>query len=770
MSTDEPAPVTERRGWLLSSLRPPPRCAQQPAMSVSTTLYSPILAADGRMKLAHCCNACSKQFPHKGGQSTKNLSTHYANNHGALWWAYQEKARTGAVDDVIENVDVSVVSSTDSVLHSPPHKRAAAASASQQSSGSGSQPTPKRHKQQTLVQSLVQSANPEVLQLMAVAFATNHIAYNVASSNTFRAFLDGVRRSTVPLPARRGLKEEVSKLADDMRARVLQRLQDNRAPVASALDGWTNVRQTKVNNIVLLSRSAAFYWCSLPNALQKNNAQWLFDAVVPKCEELEAAGLRFAAFVADNEAVMGALYDRLRQRYPFLVRVPCAAHTIQLVVRQALSSKGWTGVVEHAEGVLRGFASNKEWRQKLLQTQQGESKHYVLVKPNDTRWNSMLAACERLQKLQPFIDLVSRQTLEFWVQLKALIAFLQPFKAATDVVQRDNATLLDVFVQFQTLSKHVNALEDASVRREMQQALVKHWEAHVNMEATVACAMVSLNTDLSSFDAAMRNAAGRFIAAFGTSYLSFFKIAAPENLEGKLLAQLGQFKAQREPFATLAGDVVKTQAALGTKWSALDVWALYDDVELATVAQVLLTMPASEAAVERSFSAQGAVHTKLRNRLHDTSVQQEMFVAFNHGALSRQSRDAEWDGCIKLDEAFMQVDTEPDDSDAEEPDVDEDKEQKEEEEPVASSSFFPSSASAAAAAAAVPHRTQSEINSDNRAFLEEYIAEHRVTLATRWNGERTMHLEAAALGRNTGGYSTPQLIAQIKLILSAAKI
>ena len=99
-------------------------------MSVSTTLYSPILAADGRTKLAHSCNACSKQFPHKGGQSTKNLSTHYANNHGALWWAYQEKARTGAVDDVIENVDVSVVSSTDSVLHSPPHKRAAAASAS----------------------------------------------------------------------------------------------------------------------------------------------------------------------------------------------------------------------------------------------------------------------------------------------------------------------------------------------------------------------------------------------------------------------------------------------------------------------------------------------------------------------------------------------------------------------------------------------------------------------------------------------------------------
>ena len=86
------------------------------------------------------------------------------------------------------------------------------------------------------------------------------------------------------------------------------------------------------------------------------------------------------------------------------------------------------------EGILAGFSSNKEWRTNLLIAQSAAPKQYMLVKPNDTRWNSMFTACERLQRLQPAIDSVTRQEPEFWVQLKALIAFLQPFKTATDIV------------------------------------------------------------------------------------------------------------------------------------------------------------------------------------------------------------------------------------------------------------------------------------------------------------------------------------------------
>lgn len=59
------------------------------------------------------------------------------------------------------------------------------------------------------------------------------------------------------------------------------------------------------------------------------------------------------------------------------------------------------------------------------------------------------------------------------------------------------------------------------------------------------------------------------------------------------------------------------------------------------------------------------------------------------------------------------------------------------------------------------------INSDEL-FLQTFIAQHHVQLSTRWNDDRinALALEAAAIGHNPGGYSTRQLIHQIKVLLA----
>jgi hypothetical protein len=49
----------------------------------------------------------------------------------------------------------------------------------------------------------------------------------------------------------------------------------------------------------------------------------------------------------------------------------------------------------------------------------------------------------------------------------------------------------------------------------------------------------------------------------------------------------------------------------------------------------LLSITASEAAVERTFSRQGLIHSKLRNRLKDSTVQMQMFFSFNSRALDK---------------------------------------------------------------------------------------------------------------------------------------
>lgn len=724
---------------------PLPPCT---AMSLPSALYTLEVNERGE-KSRYLCKQCTKAYPYVAHGSTSNLKAHYQSKHPAALGEYQaRKQQAAAADEEMSVVTTSsAFSSSASVASPPPSKRAAAAAADGDAGSSV-----KRAKQSTI--SFQPSANTVVLKQMALFFATNYIAFNVASSDTFRAFADALRFSSMPLPGREGLKTEVSKLEAEMRTELLRRLQDGKAPVAVAIDGWTNVRQTKVTNVVLLSGGNAFYWCSIANPLDRNTADWLSAELEPILQALVDKGVRFAAFIADNEAVNGALFKQLLQPFPFLVRVPCAAHTIQLVVKQVMQADRWAAVRSTVDDILRGFGASKEWRLKLAQLQQGEKRVYALVKPNDTRWNSHLYASERLLKLQSFIDCVVKQRASFWPELEEYIAFLKPFQHATDVLQRDWSSLFHVFQQWSMLTKHIASSEDAGLKQTCMAALKQRWQSQVNEDATIACALLSLDADLEALgvEAELIESARRFIISFGCAYLRFFKLTSLESdeLSGRLLLQLGQFTGRRERFQTLDGQVRIAKLA-SQSWSALDMWALYE-MELGVVARALLSMPASEAAVERTFSAQGAVHSKLRNRLGDARVQQQMFVAFNHRALSASTPVRP--SCVEvgLDVSFLDMDTESE--------CEGEEELPEEKQP-AMQQLFPEAAPAAAA----PLRSQSEINADNRAFLETYIRDNDVQPGQRWGAVRLTHLEAAAIGNNTGGYSTEQLVQQIKRIL-----
>ena len=179
-------------GWILSQPQLHTPTLSHAAMSVTATLFTAMFAADGSTKVAYRCNACPKVFPYHPHQSTGNFSKHYRKKHKEEWRTYEQPEDEGA------SIISSSAASSQTLLSppGPPLKRSSA------SASSISSPPPAR--QRTLQQTLKQSGNHCVLQQMALCFATNHIAYHVASSDTFIAFVDAVRRSTVPLPGRGG--------------------------------------------------------------------------------------------------------------------------------------------------------------------------------------------------------------------------------------------------------------------------------------------------------------------------------------------------------------------------------------------------------------------------------------------------------------------------------------------------------------------------------------------------------------------------------------
>ena len=78
-------------------------------------------------------------------------------------------------------------------------------------------------------------------------------------------------------------------------------------------------------------------------------------------------GIQILGMSANNESVNGAVYSLLKAQIPHLVQVPCAAHTLQLIVKQVLLKNLWAKtLVDRAVLIIKQVNSSKDLRHSLL--------------------------------------------------------------------------------------------------------------------------------------------------------------------------------------------------------------------------------------------------------------------------------------------------------------------------------------------------------------------------------------------------------------------
>ena len=116
-----------------------------------------------------------------------------------------------------------------------------------------------------------------------------------------------------------------------------------------------------------------------------------------------------------------------------------------------------------------------------------------------------------------------------------------------------------------------------------------------------------------------------------------------------IMKQYGEFRTRTGVFSIIDAkhsrlyndhqqEMRKRPSKKRTTYNPRVSWTQTSALELRILAMALLSVTASEAAVERSFSRQGIIHSKLRNRLSDDSVHMQMFFSFNARALSQPNR------------------------------------------------------------------------------------------------------------------------------------
>ena len=538
-----------------------------------------------------------------------------------------------------------------------------------------------RLRQSKLASFTVPVVRDSVSHCFAECFAVHNVPFSLIASPLFHKALNAYRQTTDVPPTRRELAAQMFDNVKEMKPEVIHRLRAC-SGVTVGMDGWTNVRHQKVINLVPVANGVAYYWDSVI-LKKRSTAREQLPQIQAGLESIIKSGVVLAGISSDNEMVNYTLFELLSQRFPFLIHVPCAAHTIQLLVKSALVLPAVSEALDGLDALLQAFDSNKMLRNKLEQLQTTLHPNCMPLKHllyNATRWSSRLRSIERILLLRPCITAMMDQIIEhlqkskrvifhqfrfedYWWQIMISISdFLKPYQIATDIVQSDSSCLMDIYYQFRHLADKADELRPphplAGMRDAIHDMIRLQWlgdggahRSHVNISAVIMCAVFSFDDEYKThFTATALTAANTWFTKWATQFVAYYKLSETDNtdsIEVLIFQQYADFIGRTGVFVPM-NDYFRlarlSSASSSTehqRWNPRRAWRLTTTTapELTRCALALLSLTASEAAVERTFSKQGLLHTKLRNSLSAESVQAQMFVAFNYKALHRVDTD-----------------------------------------------------------------------------------------------------------------------------------
>lgn len=154
-----------------------------------------------------------------------------------------------------------------------------------------------------------------------------------------------------------------------------------------------------------------------------------------------------------------------------LHRLPCVAHTLQLVLKEIEKNDGYKNLVQKCRGIVKGIRVSSVATEKLI----AKCGKTVIVDCT-TRWNSVYLMISRLVEIKGALNEVLEDmkvdslTFTEWSRLTELCRLLQPFREQTDLLQSDNLSLSCVIPSLLELSLH---LQDSTFTKSLALPLLQ---------------------------------------------------------------------------------------------------------------------------------------------------------------------------------------------------------------------------------------------------------------------------------------------------------
>lgn len=362
-----------------------------------------------------------------------------------------------------------------------------------------------------------------------------------------------------------------------------------------------------------------------------------------------------AAFCSDNGAnFRSAIESYIHEHRPWAFFVRCAAHSIQLIVKDALKAvcPKLQKDIADAVNVCRVPAFARVFKQ----TQKAQHMKLLrLVKPVAVRWNSYYNAAQRiLERWPPFFSTVSSHpvekdrfaTEEFETKLRSFCRATEPFVVATDIVQAkafDIASLWDVLETASARVRGMEQTEDSPFCRDLCRALsaafAERWDTNLNNTdlMTILSVVTPAKRREKRLESLPRDAHEKFMK-FCVGFCLHSERGVVERSEARavelkerLNREFAWYLQQTDVFLELT----EFEAEFSSYWTA----AVTRGVLIARPLLAMVDIACTQADIERSFSVEANI-VQGRENLSDEQREIEIFIRMNSQFLGMSQEGA----------------------------------------------------------------------------------------------------------------------------------
>ena len=431
--------------------------------------------------------------------------------------------------------------------------------------------------------------------------------------------------------------------------------------VSIVSDGWTNIRNQHLINVLGVSSSGAVFIACHDSSSISATAQNIADLLLKSIKDVGPSNV--VQVITDNAANCKAAGKIIERTHPHIFWSGCLVHTLNLLMHDIVKHKdcGWIAeVYRKGKQVIKFITGHTR-----VNYFYGTYSKLQLLKIAKTRFASYYLTFRRLVRVrQALTNLVCAETWDeintdtdganvvkdtvldsyFWSQVKYVLQFTKPIYYMIKFADSDRPVIGEVYEQMDSMLGQIKDIvepRDTTLYNYIRVEVQNRWEM-LNIPLHALAYVLTpkyyhpswLSTPAPGGGSRRKPHQDREVHE---KYMAALSRLIPDEEDAALVRrQVSNYTLNTGPFGTM--HAIKDRET----FSALEWWNMHGGGTplLQSLALRVLSQVVNTSSAERCWSSYSFIHSVKRNRLSLDRAESLVYVHYNLRLLSHYCEDA----------------------------------------------------------------------------------------------------------------------------------